>query len=252
MYGDSCAFSHAVPPAMVSHSTSPAPPAAAGVAGMAPITVGRGVRVYEGGVVREAPLYVPPQQRQQGAAWWPSQRTPSPAIQPPPSLPLPLPLPQQQQPQQQPQQSQPPQQQQQQQQEVRGRRTLQSLFVEDMLRAELLLRESIANFRPAADDPAVKGLPPTVHRYHSLLRMDAQPLPGTPSRTPPSLGFPTQAYRCTGLRDGCVYLLRQVENIRNVSDAGKHLAEVWQHLHHPSIVGLRDVFISSEIGSIPC
>lgn len=127
-------------------------------------------------------------------------------------------------------------------------RTLGSLFVDESLRAELIRRSVCLHDIPRLDDPRVKVLPAKVHRYHSLMRLDS--LTARP-RNPPTLGFQTFVYRCIGTLDGNVYALRQVENLKSVSDRGKMMAEMWQRIHHANIVRIRDVFISSEIGEVP-
>src|SRR5689334_8403966 len=48
------------------------------------------------------------------------------------------------------------------------------------------------------------------------------------------------------------YVLRRIENFRLTNEHALKLAEMWKQIKHPGIVSLSDIFVSKELGGIPC
>jgi len=127
-----------------------------------------------------------------------------------------------------------------------GRRRLQSFFVSENLRRELLQRTLLLHRTLSEEDNRYKQLPQTVHHYHSLYPLD------WPSRPLNSgvYAYATSVYQCTSLVDGLPYVLRKVEGFRlSNQDALRH-AELWKLFYHPNVVGLHEIFISKDFGDL--
>lgn len=52
--------------------------------------------------------------------------------------------------------------------------------------------------------------------------------------------------------DGSVYAIRRVEHHRVTNEHALSAGEVWLNVQHPSIVSLREIFLSKEFNTINC
>eukprot|EP00026_Physarum_polycephalum_P002793 Phypoly_transcript_02801.p1 GENE.Phypoly_transcript_02801~~Phypoly_transcript_02801.p1 ORF type:complete len:778 (+),score=143.60 Phypoly_transcript_02801:127-2460(+) len=128
-----------------------------------------------------------------------------------------------------------------------GRRTLQSFFMPETLRQDLLRQKvlSLASLDP--EDPRSKGIPQMVGAYHSLYPLEEES--GTREKSK-FFGATTSLYKATSTVDGQVYVLRRVEGHRVNNDAALAAAEPWKAFTHPGVVSLKDVFHSKEFGDV--
>ncbi|KAH3767989.1 PAN2-PAN3 deadenylation complex subunit pan3 [Pelomyxa schiedti] len=122
------------------------------------------------------------------------------------------------------------------------KRNISSLFMNENMRQELLLHQRLCMPTPP-DDPRARGLPRTIHMYHSPVSID------TPSQhqVPNALGHPTDVYKATSLIDGDSVVLYKVEGLTSTGDTQTQVMEKWKQLLHPGIVSLRECFVGKEI-----
>lgn len=92
-----------------------------------------------------------------------------------------------------------------------GRRTLQSFFMSETLRQELVRRNALILARVEEWDPRHKEIPQSVGRYHSLLPMEDNFLRPQASKV---FLFPTVLHKAISSIDGVAYTLRKIEGFR--------------------------------------
>jgi len=123
---------------------------------------------------------------------------------------------------------------------------LDSFFVSEDLKDELLERIRLEEYYPPSKSDQVVGLPEMIYSYHSLFRFEdtASRNPLSPSR---AFGVPTTLYFAYHPDDDCCVLLREFSTISEVSSEGGAAADAWKSIEHPSIATVKSVFFSSEI-----
>eukprot|EP01113_Clastostelium_recurvatum_P042577 TRINITY_DN6906_c0_g1_i8.p1 TRINITY_DN6906_c0_g1~~TRINITY_DN6906_c0_g1_i8.p1 ORF type:complete len:739 (-),score=149.18 TRINITY_DN6906_c0_g1_i8:143-2359(-) len=126
-----------------------------------------------------------------------------------------------------------------------GFRSAQSLFMSETLRQELFDKRvaSLSSLDP--DDPRANEIPPVLHRYHTLMPLDEDPPRERPFKV---FGYPTWVYRATSSTDGQQYCVRRLGGFRLQNEFALGATESWRAVAHPSIVPLREIFLSKEFG----
>ena len=98
----------------------------------------------------------------------------------------------------------------------KGQKPMSSLGIHEDMRKALLRRAyALARF-PAPEDPRVVGLPPALHRYVGVFRMDT----GV-ARKEQVFEFNTMCFRAMSSVDGDIYTIRQVTNVKSFTEPMK-------------------------------
>jgi PAB-dependent poly(A)-specific ribonuclease subunit 3 len=90
-----------------------------------------------------------------------------------------------------------------------------------------------------------------LHRYHSLVPLEDDSANQARDRAK-VFGYPTALYKATSTADGIVYAIRRVEGHRVTSEYALAAGDMWRSIQHPTIVALRDIFLSKEFGDVNC
>jgi len=122
--------------------------------------------------------------------------------------------------------------------------SLDSYFISEDLKDELLERIRLEDYFPSSKSDQVVGLPELVYSYRSIFRFEDAISRSSPSR---AFGVPTSLYFAYHPDDDCCVLLREFSTISEVSGDGGAAADAWKAVEHPSIATVKSVFFSSEI-----
>jgi PAB-dependent poly(A)-specific ribonuclease subunit 3 len=120
-------------------------------------------------------------------------------------------------------------------------RSMADLFCPEALRADLASRPAQSALMLDPDDPRMAFTPDRVHEFHTLFPLDA------PSDEPQvgSLGFASRVYKALSELDGGTYVLRKFDGVRITGDHNSARKQ-WAEMAHPSLVRLRNIFITSD------
>jgi PAB-dependent poly(A)-specific ribonuclease subunit 3 len=124
-------------------------------------------------------------------------------------------------------------------------RTLQSFFVSENLRDELLSRVEALYAVPDAADPRRSSLPASVRTFHSFMPLDE--LDGAAGKSKMTMfGHASHVYKCVSSVDGQAYALRRIEGFRLQSELALAAVDVWKRVRHPNVAALHHAFVSKE------
>jgi PAB-dependent poly(A)-specific ribonuclease subunit 3 len=126
-------------------------------------------------------------------------------------------------------------------------RTLQSFFVSETLRDELLSRVEALYAVPDAQDPRRASLPASVRTFHSFMPLDdADSGAAAAAKKMSMFGHPSHVYKCVSSIDGNAYALRRIEGFRLQSEMALAAVEVWKRVRHPNVAALHHAFVSKD------
>eukprot|EP01133_Synstelium_polycarpum_P011980 gene11980-13983_t len=126
-----------------------------------------------------------------------------------------------------------------------GQRYLNSFFMSETLRQDLLKQKLLLYTTLEPNDPRIKNIPPLLNKYHSLYPLDNET---AREKVGMMFGYPTSIYKAISTMDGYPYAIRRVEGFRLSSEFALQAAESWRNVVHPSIVSLKEIFVSKEFG----
>ena len=120
-------------------------------------------------------------------------------------------------------------------------RSMADFFCQEALRADMASRPAQSALMLDPEDPRTAFTPDRVHEFHTLFPLDAtcdEPQVG-------SLGCASRVFKAVSELDGGTYVLRKLDGVRITGDHNSARKQ-WAELAHPSLVRLRNIFITSD------
>ena len=78
-------------------------------------------------------------------------------------------------------------------------------------------------------------------QYHSLYPLDKDN-----SKSVEVFGYISHIFKCTSTNDRMPYVLRRIDGFHVADEAALNAADAWKAIHHPNIITLNEVAVTSE------
>ncbi len=120
---------------------------------------------------------------------------------------------------------------------VPPRRVLGSLLMPEDIRGYFAQQNKIMMEALPPNDPRLKEIP---KRFINAMPLDD---PNTNKGTAGSCGYPTVLYKVVNTKDGNLYALRRIDNVRIHAENALNIFQRWKTVQHANVIPLRDAFL---------